>query len=358
LIPGVGAVHPCIDRVVITSPFSVGRLKKRLPMMALKRASHAFDIVTPSENANPRTGSVIVASGVRTLDPWSLLKDHKHELGSYSIVSVEIAFDVFAASEHAAQEALNSLIGMLSKRNHQRGFLRCEHKPDHIPPDGLVSGPTYYLENRKSGVNLKCYVRHEKLAGGKFGRPIMRLEWTLKGKPALVRHLGGNQIGDLLQADPNGFLERNLRLERVDHLTLGKVFRGYPLTASRNSTRVGRARTVREQWADPDYWTKRAAYLVLRWLAYREQENGHFDYAREVCQNSPAQIRGYLRELRDGKRRNRGRPKMKPKITKRAITDHRINKCFTPIKLQRVRPRIIIATLPKSPGTTTQLSIT
>jgi hypothetical protein len=269
-------------------------------------------------------------------------------------VSVEIAFDVFAASEHPAQEALNSLIGMLSKRNHQRGFLRCEHKPDHIPPEGLVSGPTYYLENRKSGVNLKCYVRHEKLAGGKFGRPIMRLEWTLKGKPALVRHLGGNQIGDLFQADLSGFLERNLRLERVDHLTLGKVFRGYPLTASRNSMRVGRARTVREQWADPDYWTNRAAYLVLRWLAYREQENGHFasgdDYAREVCQNSPAQIRGYLRELRDGKRRNRGRPKVKPRIQKHAITDYRINACFHRIKLRRIRPRIIIATLAKSPG--------
>jgi hypothetical protein len=239
-IPGVGAVHPCIDRVVIDSPFTVGRLMNRLPKLDLERASHKFRIVTPSKNASLKTGSVVLMSGVRTLDPWSLLKDHEHELGSYSVVSVEIAFDVFAASEHAAQKALISLIGMLSKRNHRRGFLRCEHKPDHIPPNGLVSGPTYYLENRTSGVNLKCYVRHEKLAGRRFGQPIMRLEWTLKRKPALVRHLGGNQIGDLLQADLNGFLERNLRLERVDHLTLGKVFRGYPLTASRNSMRVGK----------------------------------------------------------------------------------------------------------------------
>ena len=41
---------------------------------------------------------------------------------------------------------------------------------------------------------MKCYCRRAKLPGGRFGACMVRLEWTLKGRPALVRHLGGNQI--------------------------------------------------------------------------------------------------------------------------------------------------------------------
>jgi hypothetical protein len=346
-IPGVGDVHPCIDRVVITSPFSVGRLMVRLPKSDLERASHTFLVVTPSKNASLQTGSVVQLSGARSLAPLLLLRNYELELGSYSIVSAEIAYDVFAASEDAALKCLTTLIGTLSKRNHQRGFLHCEHKPYHTPPPGRISGPTHYFENRTSGVNLKCYVRHEKLAGGRFGQPIVRLEWTLRGKPALVRHLGGNQIGDLLRADLNDFFERNLRLERVDHLALGKLLRGCLLTANLTSKQVTRAKAF--------------AYSNLRRLAHQEHARGRFpslDHALKVCQFSPAQIRGYLRKLCGGKRLNRGRPKSKPKIQRRAITDHRINACFTSIKPRRVRPRIIIATLAKSPITSPRTSIT
>jgi hypothetical protein len=324
-IPGVGVLHPCIDRVVIVSPVPVGQLRSCLPISDLERASHAFDIIT-YRGSNPQLRSTLRLTGLQDAALWSILAKHERRLGRYSIVLVEGAFDVHAISVQVAQEHLDLLTGMLSKRKHQRGFLRCEHKPNHTPPPGLVSGPTYYFEDRKSGVNLKCYVRHEKLAGGKFGRPITRLEWTLTKKPALVRHLGGNQISDLLQADLNGFLQRNLRLERVDHSAVGKVLRGHPLTASSNSMRVGRAKAV--------------AYFTLRRFAYREHQRGHFpssDHALKVCQFSPAQIRGYLRELRAGKRRGRGRPKVTPRIQKRAITDYRIDACFKPVMLQRIR---------------------
>jgi len=80
---------------------------------------------------------------------------------------------------------------------------------------------------------------------------------------------------------------------------------------------------------------------VLRVLAHREYERDMFrswDQALEVCQNSPAQIRGYLRGLRDGnRRRGRGRPKLVRSTKKHAITDYRIGRCFHGIRLHRVR---------------------
>jgi hypothetical protein len=235
---------------VIVSSASVGRLKSCLPISRLKRASHAFDINT-YQGSNPQLQSRLRLTGLQDAALWSILAKHECQLDRYSIMSVEFAFDVFAASEDAALKNLISLIGMLSKRNHQRGFLRCVYVPYRRPPPGLVSAPTYYFEDRISGVNLKCYVRHEKLPNGRFGRPILRMEWTLKKKPALGRYLGGNQISDLLRADLNGFLKRNLRLERADHLALGKLFRGDPLTARRNPVQVGRVRTIRSYGRTP-----------------------------------------------------------------------------------------------------------
>ena len=55
---------------------------------------------------------------------------------------------------------------------------------------------------------MKCYGRRRSCPRVDFGACIVRLEWTLKGKPALVRHLGGNQIADLLATDLNAFLGR------------------------------------------------------------------------------------------------------------------------------------------------------
>jgi hypothetical protein len=239
----------------------------------------------------------------------------------------------------------------LGKRRHRRGYLRSEHKPDQIPPPGCVAEPTCYLEDAKSGVTLKSYIRYAKLSRGSFGKDlVVRLEWTLSRKPALERYLGGNQIKHLLSADLNAFLKRNLRLERVDHAALGNLFRRIKITRRRIRTKPAngsRVRTIGELWTDPAYRAERAAFLILRALAHREHGKfASWEQALEVCQNSPAQIRGYFRELRDGKRRaRRGRPKDTLRIQRRAITDYRINACFRTIQLQRVPPPgIIIAT--------------
>src|SRR5262249_14350370 len=137
-----------------------------------------------------------------------------------------------------------------------------------------------------------------------------------------TRHLGGNQIHHLATADLNAFLKRNLRLERVDHVALGNL-----LCPPRRILP-----NAQGPWNDPDYRAKRAAFLALRILAAREADKfGDWEAAWRTCRDSPAQIRGYLRGLRDGKcPRKRGRPKHKPRY-RRPITDYRIDTCFQPI---------------------------
>src|SRR5215470_16923927 len=126
--------------------------------------------------------------------------------------------------------------------------------------------------------------------GGGFGRPCVRLEWTLTGKRAL---LGGNQIYHLATADLNAFLRRNIRLERVDHVALGNLL--FPPRRIPPDSPT--------PWNDPDYRATRAAFLDLSLLAEREVDKfgGDPTAAWRTCRDSPAQLRGYLRGLREGK---------------------------------------------------------
>jgi hypothetical protein len=335
-IPGVGVLWPCIDHVIIVLSEPVGALKTHLPIAVLEKASHSFTVVTYS-GPDPRLRSSIVVVGAETADPWSVLARHEHALGRYRVTQVEVACDVVANAIDAARAKLFALVGQLGKRRHQRGHVWSVHKPEQTPPAGCVSEPTFYLEDRRSSVTLKCYVRQQKLPGGGFGELILRLEWTLAGKPALTRHLGGNEIKHLLTADLHAFLKRNIRLERVDHVALGNLLRGIKIarTPGRSIPLTrGKTASLREQWSDPNYRAERAAFLVLRCLAYRERDRfASWEQALWTCQNSPAQIRGYCRELRDGKRPvRRGRPKHKAQA-KRAVTDYRINACFHTIEL-------------------------
>jgi len=124
-------------------------------------------------------------------------------------------------------------------------------------------------------VRLKCYIRREKFAAGRFGGLIVRLEWTLKGA-AVVRHLGGNQIKDLIAADLNRFLIKNIRLQRVDHEAVGRLFQGVKSIARSSTKTADHPNSNLERWKDPGYWAQRAAFLFLRLLAYREHDNGMF----------------------------------------------------------------------------------
>src|SRR5262249_7710366 len=152
---------------------------------------------------DPRLRSRIVIVGSQSANPWPILARHETDLGRYSITQAEIAFDAEAASIDAARDGLLALVRQLGKRWHHRSHLFSVHKPNDMPPAGCVAEPTFYLEGRKSSVGLKCYVRYQKQPGGGFGGLCVRLEWTLTGKRALTRHLGGNQINHLLATDLN-----------------------------------------------------------------------------------------------------------------------------------------------------------
>ena len=353
-IPGVGAVHPRIDRVVIVSTAPVGFLKKYLPISALKQASHAFEVHSYG-GPDPRLRSRIVMVGAGTSAPLTLLKQHKHRLGRYRITLAELAFDVKASTVEDAHARFLALIALLDKPWHRRRHLRSIQIPNAAarPAGYLPDFPTIYYEERRSSVAMKWYGRREKLAGGAFGQDLcVRLEWTLKGIAALRRHLGGNKIDDLLTADLNAFLKRNLRLRRVDYVALGKLFCGAKITRPPHTGKPGPHRAIIDQWDDPDYRAWRAAFLFLRVLGYREEDKLG-DWALWICQNSPAQIRGYCRELRDGNRRPRqGRPRNRPKY-RRSISDYQIDRCFQRVELTKIqRTRIIIPASPKSSSIT------
>ena len=291
--------------------------------------------------------------GAETSAPLTLLKQREHFLRGYRITQLELAFDVKTSSIEDTHASFHALIGLLDKPWHQRRHLWSVQKPGATPPAGyLPDFPTIYYEKRDSSVAMKCYGRHEKLPGGTFGpRLCVRLEWTLK-RAALARHLGGNKINDLLTVDLNAFLKRNLRLRRVDHVAFGKLFCRAKIARPLRSGKQGRHRYVINRWNNPDYRAWRAAFLVLRVLAYREEDKLG-DWASSICENSPAQIRGYCRELRDGNHRpRRGRPR-NPPTHRRSISDYQIDRCFQRIELIKIqRTRIIIPASPKSSSIT------
>jgi hypothetical protein len=333
-IPGVGVLHPGIDRVLIVSTMSPGGLHYRLPISDIKEVAHSFNILT-YEGESPHLQSTINLTCVG-VEPLPILQANDVALGRHSVMEAEIVFDGHASSIDDALERQAVLIGQSRKPRHRRGFLWSVQELQPAASAGYVSAPTYYFESRKCGVRLKCYIRREKLAGGEFGTNlIVRLEWTLAGKPALVRYFGGNQINDLLCGDLNAVLERNLRLDHVDHAAVGRLFRRSPARFARAGISTA-AELVTRPWHDPEYWARGA----LRVLAHREYARGRFaswEQALRVCADSPAQIRGFLLAQREGaKRRKPGRPKHAARARKWSITDYRINACFRPMRLHPV----------------------
>ena len=271
--------------------------------------------------------------------PLQILAERKALLGDHRVVEVEIAFDVVADAASGAQEGLVALVGQIVKPRHQRRHIRAEYHPDQTPPPGCTRGPTFYFEDRKSGVKLKAYVRLRKLPGGGFDDEHVRLEWTLSRKPAVVRHVGGNKIEDLLTADLGEFMERNLRLEEVNHVKLGYLLGGIPSRRRKKPQNppASNRPTILDQLRDADYRARQRAGVQSHWLANREEKKfADYEQALWVCQHSPAQIRGYLKEQRDGGHpRKRGRPRNVPR-RERPITDYQIDSCFRRIKPLRV----------------------
>ena len=302
---GIGTGLLNYDLVRIVSSQSVGALKKILPVTQLQMLSHSFS-VTRYKGKDPGLKSNIKIVAPQHL-AWCLLDQHHAILKKHRVTVAEVANDIPASAIEDAEQTMRTIISRLDKPRHQRGYLRSQHDPFKKPRPGHRSElPTIYYENRKASVALKCYARYIKLPARQLGGLCVRLEWTLKGKRALRRHLGGNQISHLMAANLRRFVLRNVRLVRIDRVALGELFMLPWQPAS-------------------GYHARRAANMHLRLHARRQRSKfADEDQASFICEYSPAQIHGYCVELRNKDRsKRRGR-------RRRAITDYRIKRCFPP----------------------------
>ena len=316
-IPHIGKFEPVIDRVKITTSISKPILLKRLPMDQLHAVSHYFKI---RDHPHPKPGIQSIIEFTCTSDAATLdfLYAHEARLGFYKITSVEAAFDIGSENfEHCAEGWGFLATHILKLRQYRREVILIgEYEPLKKPIDtGCLQLPSMYFEPRSSSIGLKIYGRLEKLPRGKYGDPRARLEWNFS-RGSIVRHIGGNQLGDLIRFDQNAFLEKNLRLETFDLIELGKLV--FPKT-------IG-----------DDYRAWRAAHLFLRIQAYSTPViTQDRDLWELFSRQGSAFTMCRLRELRDGvRKKKKGRPK-KADWGRYRITNHRIKKCIKPVKLRK-----------------------
>ena len=149
---------------------------------------------------------------------------------------------------------------------------------------------------------------------------------------------------DLLNADLQAFVARNLRYQRVDHAALGRLLapKSYGRNVAGVTARRAENKPLRRYIDDPDFWAAQVAYRTLRLHWYKDLEGctdctcegpcAKHDVALKVWQHSPAMIRGLLDRLRKGERRRKpGRPRKEIVQRRRPITSYKINQCFTAI---------------------------
>jgi hypothetical protein len=87
-----------------------------------------------------------------------------------------------------------------------------------------------------------------------------------------------------LTADLGEFMERNLRLEEVNHVKLGYLLGGIP-SRRRKKPQNPPASNRPTQLRDADYRARQRAGVVSRWLANRE-ETEFAGYEQALCANT------------------------------------------------------------------------
>ena len=308
-IPNIGTVCVGLDTVRIHSVVSQKKLQRSLPIIALKAAAHSFAI-RKYRGPHPTIKSELVVVCASNNLPLQILAANAPALGKHWVVSAEIAADVDTGTFEEAETKLFRLIGTQRKLRHRQGCLCLyDDQKQNRPRAGHLRLPTVYFDDRKCALHLKIYARQRKLQARQFGGYLMRIEWTIRRRRALERHIGGNRLSDLLNANLLHFFLHNFRHEQVDYVKLGQLT--FPRTVA-NEERASRG-----------------AHLLLRTFAYRDAKKyGGFERAQAVW-NSPSQLRGYLRNKAKGKVKRRvGRPKHVAAIQRSPITPYRIEQCF------------------------------
>ncbi|WP_367717754.1 hypothetical protein AB2N04_06420 [Nitratireductor sp. GISD-1A_MAKvit] len=307
-IPGVGFFRPTFDLVVILVNEEKSVLRERLPISELEQAAYSFRLErVRGKYGWTRLKAVCLPDG-RLL---KLLKDHEECLGEYRVTRVEISADHYDCDNNVerAKEKRNALVRTVGKRNHQRGFLQavdCDSEGKYLPPEKLESRGlidrdfTLYSEEKDADLNLKIYVRREKLANGAHGNIGCRVEFVLNGNRPAKRHLGGDRLDDLLNADLHEFFRQNLIVWKVDFVRLGNLLNPRLNASSARSSDRSSASTskngarIRQLMNDPTYQAQRSAYLVIFVLDSLGRTKPPL-CDEEILKTSPAHIRAVLR---------------------------------------------------------------
>ena len=311
------------DKIRLVTNVSKRRLVQVLPLGQLRRHCRYFQVLDV-RRGNPSFFRSAIEFGYSPATPfWNLLAKHEHDLGVYSIASIELAFDFPAKDERTARLMCLSLVPQLRKLWHRRKYIWSAFDDTKSPPPGIIAGPTFYFEDRKAQTALKAYCRYSKTRTGfNTNDPVVRLEWTLKNARAIKRKTGLVRVTDLVGFNPSNFLDRHFRLERINLHRLGAWLQP-------KSRRPDRRASLVQFDYDAEY---RAASVFLRVRAHKDPQAEQDWQHTLVKWQSSSQLRGYLRNER-ARVRSKSRPRTKwdKKLSK--LTDYKLAKFFDEVKI-------------------------
>ena len=304
---------PCprftFDRVRILTTVPKRSLCQRLPVSALRQHCPTFRVVEAGLN-NCGYRSAVEFTYPPAMAFWSLFAANEGRLDTYAITRLELAFDFPATGEFEAQQMCLDVSQCIRKPWHQRKGIRI-YDPNLGCPAGVIPGPTFYFEDRRSRTALKLYCRYEKTGSGhRHDRPLARMEWTLSGAAAIAKKTGITRITQIQDPEVlsiiSTFRERHLCLEVLNFERLGK-------------------------WIDPRFQHPRvAAGAYLRRHAFPIGQAVEDDYDALHQWQSAAQVRGHLRNERLKVKSTPGRRSpWQQKLSQ--LTDYRLRTFFDPI---------------------------
>ena len=311
------------DRIGLTSMVPARELRKKLPMRLLRNRCHDFQINALPSRPGPYKSRVEFTYST-DLGFWDLLLNVENEIGTYVITKLELAFD-FPANNITDAKNITLVLGQhIRKLWHCRKEVKVEWSRNIPAPPGIINGPTFYFEDRKSTTNVKAYARYAKEPKQKsfnYDRPIARLEWTLTGALAIKTKTGIENLSDLAVFCSDIFLSRHFRLENFDPRKFGE------LVATPPKKRIWpRSRRSKYSYDRP----ARAAYAYLRFHAYKDSEWSNSFEVNEASLlkwNSTAHIRGHLRQKRHDLSHTPGR-KSELQNKMKDLTDYQIDRIF------------------------------
>jgi hypothetical protein len=272
----------------------------------LRAIGHAFDLERVRGTGSTRIKLVSLPDR-RAL---KLLKQYERHLGTYRVTSAEIAADNFDCGNDVAhaRSKRDGLFKVMGKRNHQRGYLIATDSdkygnrltPEQLERRGLVDGDfTIYFEEEDADLGLKVCLRREKLASHQHGDVGCRIEFTLARNRAVMLHLGGDQLDDLINADLHGLFKRHLHFEEVDFERLGHLFSPRTVDKPRPADQREAASRLTRQMDDPGYRARRAAHHVIKVLEEADWVKPP-QRGEDILLTSPAHIKGLLRRFFTG----------------------------------------------------------